>query len=189
MIEYEEAKEKEGDFKGDIDKNKTLIAQNVKESNHKESIYSQIKLNFNAIIKTVLDKEALISISQNKEGNLDFKEEILDVKGNETSESDGHTYKKLLCISFDIAVNQVYKNKKYIHFIYHDGFLEKLDNRKKIKFIELIRKITDNNFQYIGTLIDSELPNQDKTIFTENEIVSILHDDGDTGKLFKISTW
>jgi uncharacterized protein YydD (DUF2326 family) len=164
LVEYQKVKMEEKKLENEIDANRISIANNVNESKDKESIYSQIKLNFNAIIKTVLDKEALISISQNKEGNLDFKEEILDTKGNETSESDGHTYKKLLCMAFDLAVNKVYKEKKYTHFIYHDGFLEKLDNRKKEKFITLVRDMSKNNFQYIATLIDSELPNGDRKI-------------------------
>lgn len=189
LIDYQELKTKEKIFQGEIDANKISIANNVQESKHKESIYSQIKLNFNNIIKTILEKEALISISQNKEGNLDFKEEILDTKGNETSESDGHTYKKLLCMAFDLAVNQVYIKNNYTHFIYHDGFLEKLDNRKKEKFIKLLRKMSRNKFQYIGTLIDSELANGDKSIFEDNEIILTLHDDGNNGLLFKIPTW
>ncbi|MCJ8328311.1 MAG: DUF2326 domain-containing protein [Campylobacterales bacterium] len=189
LVSYEDAKIQEEMYKGKIDANKILIANNVKASKDKESIYSQIKLNFNAIIKTILDKEALISISQNKEGNLDFKEEILDKDGHETSESDGHTYKKLLCMAFDLAVSQVYKDAQYCKFIYHDGFLEKLDDRKKEKFIKLIREMSNNQFQYIGTLIDSELPNRDKSIFENNEIKLILHDDGPEGRLFKISSF
>jgi len=189
LIEYEEVKTKEKTLQGKIDANRISIANNVKESKHKESIYSQIKLNFNAIIKTVLEKEALISINQNEAGNLEFKEEILDTKGNETSESDGHTYKKLLCMAFDLAVNKVYMKKNYTHFIYHDGFLEKIDNRKKEKFIKLVRNMSKDNFQYIGTLIDSELPNGDRSIFQDDEIVLTLHDDGDDGKLFKIPSW
>jgi len=189
LLEYQKIKEEEETLQGEIDTNKTSIANNVNESKDKESIYSQIKLSFNSIIKIVLDKEALISISQNKEGNLDFKEEILDTKGNETSESDGNTYKKLLCMAFDLAVNKVYKEKKYTHFIYHDGFLEKLDNRKKEKFITLVRDMSKNNFQYIATLIDSELPNGDKSIFKENEIVLTLHDDENKGLLFKVPSF
>jgi uncharacterized protein YydD (DUF2326 family) len=189
LLEYQEVQIEEESLQSKIDTNKISIANNVNESKDKESIYSQIKLSFNYIIKTILDKEALISISQNKEGNLDFKEEILDTKGNETSESDGHTYKKLLCMAFDLAVNKVYGKEKYTHFIYHDGFLEKLDNRKKEKFITLVREMSMDNFQYIATLIDSELPNGDRSIFQENEIVLTLHDDGDDGKLFKIPSW
>ncbi len=189
LLEYEDAKMKLEELQGEIDKNRLAIANNVKESKNRESIYSQIKLNFNAIIKSVLDKEALISISQNSEGNLDFKAEILDSKGNKTSQSDGNTYKKLLCMAFDLAVNRVYIDKSYTHFLYHDGFLEKLDNRKKENFIRLIREMMHNNFQYIGTLIDSELPNQDVSIFKEDEIILTLHDDGQSGQLFKIPTW
>ncbi len=189
LLEYQEVQIEEESLQSKIDTNKISIANNVNESKDKESIYSQIKLSFNYIIKTILDKEALISISQNKEGNLDFKEEILDTKGNETSESDGHTYKKLLCMSFDLAINKVYAKENYTHFIYHDGFLEKLDNRKKEKFITLVRDMSKDNFQYFATLIDSELPNGEKSIFKENEIVLTLHDDGDDGKLFKTSSW
>lgn len=189
LVEYEDAKIKIEKLKQKINKNRMAIADNVKESKDRESIYSKIKLNFNSIIKNILDKDALISISQNEEGNLDFKEEILDSKGNETSQGDGKTYKKLLCIAFDLAVNRVYLDKGYTHFVYHDGFLEKLDNRKKEKFIKLVRDMSHTNFQYIGTLIDSELPNRDKSIFKEDEIILTLHDDGDSGLLFKMSTW
>ena len=49
--------------------------------------------------------------------------------------------------------------------------------------------MSHTNFQYIGTLIDSELPNRDKSIFKEDEIILTLHDDGDSGLLFKMSTW
>ncbi|NOZ89857.1 MAG: DUF2326 domain-containing protein [Epsilonproteobacteria bacterium] len=189
LLEYEDAKIKLEEIKREIDKNRLAIANSVKESKNRESIYSQIKLNFNAIIKSVLDKEALISISQNAEGNLDFKAEILDNNGNKTSQSDGKTYKKLLCMAFDLAVNKVYIDKPYTHFLYHDGFLEKLDNRKKENFIRLIREINPNSFQYIGTLIDSELPNRDISIFKEDEIILTLHDDGESGLLFKMPTW
>jgi len=184
LIEYNETKAKVTDIKSKIDTNKSLIEQNVKSTKRKDSKYSQIRLHFNSIIKEILDKEALISIDQNGEGNLEFKDEILDSRGQGTSESSGNTYKKLLCIAFDIAINQIYATEKYSHFIYHDGFLETLDNRKKQKFIELLRKITNNKFQYIGTLIDSEIPSDDPDFFSDEEVILTLHD-GPNGTLFK----
>ena len=189
LLEYQSIVSELEKLDSRIDENKIAISNNVKASSDKESTYSKIKLNFNKIIKTVLNKDALISISQNGEGNLNFKEEILDEKGHATSESDGKTYKKLLCMAFDLSVNEVYKDKKYTHFIYHDGFLEKLDNRKKEKLIKLVREMSRNNFQYIATLIDSELPNQDKSVFKESEIILTLHDKGNNGLLFKMPTW
>jgi len=184
LIEHNDAKSGKSRINSEIESNKTRIANNVKSTKAKDSKYSQIKLHFNSIIKNILDKEALISIEQNNEGNLEFKDEILDQSGNETSENDGNTYKKILCIAFDIAINQIYANDKYSHFIYHDGFLETLDSRKKYKFVELLRDVNQNNFQYIGTLIDSEIPNQDKNFFKANEVVLTLHD-GENGTLFK----
>jgi len=66
--------------------------------------------------------------------------------------------------------------------------LETLDERKKIKFIEYIRKITEeDNIQYILTVIDSDLPKN--TMFDDTEIVITLHDDGNDGRLFKMESW
>jgi uncharacterized protein YydD (DUF2326 family) len=41
----------------------------------------------------------------------------------------------------------------------HDGGLEALDDRKKIEFIEYLRTVSSiNGFQYVLTVIDSDLP-------------------------------
>jgi uncharacterized protein YydD (DUF2326 family) len=186
--EYDILNKKAAKAKDRLDKNKILLAENVKQNQKKQSTYSSIKLKFNSTIKKMLDKEALISIDINSEGNLDFKGEIIGADGTQTSESDGKTYRKLLCIAFDIAINEMHLPETITHFSFHDGFLENLDNRKKDKFINMLRKLTDSGYQYIGTLIDSDLPNQDKTLFTEDEIVLLLHDDKN-GTLFKMPSW
>jgi uncharacterized protein YydD (DUF2326 family) len=188
LSNYELLKKEAAKAKDKLEDNKKLLAENVKQNQGKKSTYSSIKLEFNHIIKTMLDKEALISIDTNSEGNLDFKGEIIGEDGTQTSESDGKTYKKLLCIAFDIAINEMHLSENFTHFSFHDGFLENLDNRKKNKFIKMLRNLTNTGYQYIGTLIDSDLPNQDKTLFTEDEIVLLLHDDKD-GTLFKMPSW
>lgn len=187
-IEYNKAKKELDEIKVEIDTNKVKILDNVNSNKTKESTYSKIKLKFNSIIKEILNKEALISIDQNKEGNLEFIDDFVDGTGKGTSERDGNTYKKFLCMAFDIAINQIYSDKNYTHFIYHDGFLETLDNRKKVKFLELIRSITQGNFQYIGTLIDSEIPEQDEPFLKDEEIILRLHDDVG-GTLFKMKSF
>lgn len=188
LVEYEKLKTSMTLAKDNLDRNERLLAENVKSNQDKNSTYSSIKLHFNSLIKAMLDKEALISIDINKEGNLEFKEEIISDDGTQTSESDGKTYKKLLCIAFDIAINEVHLSKKFTHFSFHDGFLENLDNRKKIKFLKILREITQTGYQYIGTLIDSDLPNQDTSILTNEEIILTLHDDVN-GTLFKMPGW
>jgi len=108
--------------------------------------------------------------------------------GEQTSESDGHSYKKILCMGYDLAISLAYSGQDFVRFMYHDGGLETLDERKKKAFIEYVRLMpTASGSQYILTVIDSDLPVNFK--FTEKEVVLTLHDDGRDGRLFKIASW
>ena len=83
----------------------TQIEANVeKQNSDNESLFSKIRLFFSEIVESVIDRKALLSVSPNTEGHLDFKAEILDEAGNSTSADMGHTYRKLLCIALDFAV-------------------------------------------------------------------------------------
>ena len=153
-----------------------------------DSKYNEIKNYFIKFTKQVLDKNGLISTKQNGEGNLEFNAGIMDDKGQYTSEADGHSYKKILCIGYDLAMIQAYSSSDFVRFMYHDGALETLDDRKKYKFIDHVRGITETtNTQYILTVIDSDIPAG--VTFDEKEIVITLHDDGDQGRLFKMPSW
>lgn len=55
----------------------------------------------------------------------------LDESGNATSADLGHAYRKLLCIAFDLAVLRAHLDDEFPRFVYHDGVLESLDDRKK----------------------------------------------------------
>ena len=152
------------------------------------SIYNTIKDNFSQFVRQVLDKEGRISTEQNKEGNLAYHAGFVDGDYNYTSESDGCSYKKILCMGYDLAVNIAYQNQGFVRFIYHDGGLETLDSRKKIEFLKYARTIPElHGTQYILTLIDSDLP--DGVEFTKEEIALTLHDDGNDGLLFKMPSW
>jgi uncharacterized protein YydD (DUF2326 family) len=65
-------------------------------------------------------------------------------------------------------------NKSFFRFVYHDGILEGLDNRKKINFINLTRALCKEfNIQYILTLIEDDSPKAikgEKISFTKEEI-------------------
>lgn len=154
--------------------------------------HTEIRKIFNSIISSILNVPAIISISQNKQGNVEFNANIQNPENLEiTAEDFGTTYRKLLCIAFDLSILIYYSNKSFFRFVYHDGALEGLDDRKKNKFLETIRKICDEyNLQYIFTLIDSDLPKneQNEVIpFPSKEICLELHDKDDSGKLFGIS--
>ncbi len=169
----------------------TQIEKNVKEQNANScSLFSTIRIFFNEIVEEVIDMNAILSVSINNSGHLEFKAEILDKSGNATSADMGHTYRKLLCVAFDLAITRAYLDKKFPHFIYHDGVFESLDNRKKRNLLVVIRKYTELGIQHIITLIDSDLPAQgNETIFDKDEIVLSLHDESEQGRLFKMPTW
>ena len=120
----------------------------------KVSLFSTIRLFFNEIVEEVVDRKALLSVSPNKEGHLEFRAEILDEAGNATSADLGHTYRKLLCVAFDMAVLRAHLHENFPRFVYHDGVLESLDDRKKENLLTVIRRYTSLGVQSIITLID-----------------------------------
>jgi len=171
----------------------TQIETNVEEQNSdKTSLFSSIRLFFNEIVEDVIGRKALISVSPNHLGHLEFKAEILDESGNATSADLGHTYRKLLCIAFDMAVLRAHLDDKFPRFVYHDGVFESLDDRKKEKLLSVIRRYAEFGIQPLITLIDSDLPARDvkePPVFDEHEIVLRLHDENDQGRLFKMRAW
>lgn len=171
----------------------TQIEADVEQQNSdKNSLFSSIRLFFSEIVEDVIDRKALLSVSPNQLGHLEFKAEILDESGNTTSADLGHTYRKLLCIAFDLAVLRAHLNDKFLRFVYHDGVFESLDDRKKENLLAAIRRYADLGIQPVITLIDSDLPNRNEkagAVFDENEIVLTLHDEDERGRLFKLRAW
>jgi len=161
------------------------------KSANESSLYSKIRLFFNEIVEEVIDSKALMSVSVNQHGHLDFRAELLDKAGNATSADRGHSYKKLLCIAFDFAVLRAHLDEAFPRFAYHDGVFETLDDRKKEKLLGVIRQYTALGIQSIITLIDSDLPprEQGNEVFELTEIVLLLHDQDDQGRLFKMKPW
>jgi uncharacterized protein YydD (DUF2326 family) len=171
----------------------TEIEANVEAQNaDPSSRFSTIRIFFNEIVEDVVDRKALLSVSPNQSGHLEFKAEILDEAGNATSADMGHTYRKLLCIAFDMAVLRAHLDEKFPRFVYHDGVFESLDDRKKENLLAVIRRYTDLGIQSVITLIDSDLPvraNDDLPVFDDAEIVLRLHDENESGRLFKMPAW
>ncbi|MDE2422114.1 MAG: DUF2326 domain-containing protein, partial [Gammaproteobacteria bacterium] len=163
-----------------------------KQNSDQGSLFSAIRLFFSEIVEEVIDRKALLSVAPNQAGHLEFKAEILDESGNATSADLGHTYRKLLCVAFDLAVLRAHLDEKFPQFVYHDGVFESLDDRKKENLLTVIRRYTDLGLQPVITLIDSDLPvraDGAAPVFLPDEIVVTLHDEGDHGRLFKIRGW
>lgn len=170
----------------------TQIEVDVENQNSDpNSLFSLIRVFFSEIVEEVIDRKALLSVSPNQVGHLEFKAEILDESGNATSADLGYTYRKLLCIAFDLAVLRAHIDDKFPRFVYHDGVFESLDDRKKENLLAVIRRYTELGIQPIITLIDSDLParSDDEPVFLADEIVVTLHDEGEKGRLFKFKAW
>lgn len=169
------------------------IEANVEAQNTDQSSrFSAIRIYFSEIIEDVLAHKALLSVSPNNSGHLEFRAEILDDAGKATSADLGHTYRKLLCIAFDLAVLRAHLDDKFPRFVYHDGVFESLDDRKKTNLLKVIREYADLGLQPVITLIDSDMPPPEesgKPVFTTDEVVLTLHDEGDDGRLFRMRAW
>jgi uncharacterized protein YydD (DUF2326 family) len=169
------------------------IEANVEEQNSdKESLFLAIRVFFNEIVEEVISRKVLLSVSPNGQGHLEFRADILDESGNTTSADLGHTYRKLLCIAFDMALLRARLDEKFPRFVFHDGVFESLDDRKKEKLLAVIREYANLGLQPTITLIDSDLPPRDDEgdpVFLEGEIVLTLHDEGEQGRLFKMRSW
>ncbi|UZT96310.1 DUF2326 domain-containing protein [Chryseobacterium fluminis] len=162
----------------------TAIREAVSKRKHAE-----INRIFNNIIVDILGTNALISIQLNKQGNVEYSADYQNPADLlTTSESQGTTYKKILCMAFDLALLIHYRKNSFYRFAYHDGILEGLDDRIKIKLLNKVKSICDEyDLQYILSLIDSDIPTDEKGekyIFTHDEICLELNDRDDLGKLF-----
>ena len=170
----------------------TVIEKNVEDQNsEKLSHFSKIRVQFSEIIKSVISRRGLLSVSANKQGHLDFRAQILDEAGLPTSADEGFTYRKILCAAFDLSLAVVNMENNYPRFVFHDGIFESLDDRIKENLLVTIRSLSLRGVQQIVTLIDSDLParSQETPVFHSDEIILRLHDEGESGRLFKMKAW
>lgn len=168
---------------------RTRIEAEVQSVNE---FFTEIRRIFNAAVHEILGARAVLSVGLNSAGHIDFKTSILDevVRGRETYQGEGTSYKKLLCACVDLALLQAHAAGSYYRFVYHDGVFEGLDNRRKVALLEYARRVSAAlGLQYILTVIDSDVPRDDrdhKLMFSPDEIVLTLHDAGDDGRLFRM---
>jgi len=151
-----------------------------------ERKHSNINKIFNSIIKEILDTNALISLKLNNQGNVEFNADYQNKTDLiKTSESQGTTYKKMLCVAFDLSLLVNYSDESFYKFVYHDGVLEGLDDRIKIRYIKLVKDFCEKyDLQYIVTLIDSDLPKEMPDLIEDKDICLRLNDKDNSGKLF-----
>lgn len=173
------------------------IEETVKDirniSNHTENNnrYTLIRGLFSKYFSDVMDEDTYISWSINSNNNVDFKPPIIKTKDSlstDTAKDEGRTYRKILCVIFDLAILVAYNVESYFRFVYHDDVLSQQDNGIKIRLLNLLDAITKTyNIQYILSVIKSDLPTDenDNLIYFDKEIVVLeLNDRNEAGTLF-----
>ena len=173
---------------------KEILNEKIEQLNNEvergNDALTTIRSFFRKIVSNVLNTGALLYVGVNDGHNIGFFASYTrdEDPTSQTSEGEGTSYHKFLCAFFDLAVLRYYKDLEFYRFVYHDGILEGLDDRKKISLIKVIREYaTQYNIQYILTVIESDLPyyeSDEKFNFSNEEIIRELTDEDERGRLF-----
>ncbi len=171
----------------------TTVERQIDEIGRDESSnFGRLRRYFTEIVFDVLGQNAIIAIRMNRSGGLDFTAEFIGESGTATGGDKGTSYKKLLCIAFDLALLRTYIDVPFPRFVYHDGALEQLEPRKRENLIGVFRRYASYGIQPIISALDSDLPqpiDSGSTSLFPSDIVLNLHDEGDGGRLFKMAPW
>lgn len=181
---------KKEELKKEID-NTIKEIKNINSHTEKNDKYRLIRELFSKYFSDVMDEDTYISWSINSNNNVDFKPPVIKTKdkiSKDTAKDEGRTYRKILCVIFDLAVLVVYNIESYFRFVYHDDVLSQQDNGIKIRLLRLINSITSTyDVQYILSVIKSDLPmdeNDSPIYFNKGDIVLELNDKNESGTLF-----
>jgi len=171
----------------------TAVEQEIEEISQSEtSRFGKLRNYFNEIVYAVLGQHAILAVSMNGQGGLDFTAEFVGDSGNATSGDRGTSYKKLLCIAFDLALLRAHLDVPFARFVFHDGALEQLEPRKRQNLLQVLRQYADLGLQPIITALDSDLPepvDSSDTAIRSEDVILTLHDEGATGRLFRVEPW
>lgn len=168
-----------------------LVEEEIQSvSGDDESQFGRLRHYFDEIVHDVVGRHALIAISMNSKGGLDFTADFIGETGSATSEGQGTTYKKLLCIAFDLALLRTFIDVPFPRFVFHDGALEQLEPRKQTKLLAVLRSYSALGIQPVITALNSDLPVEDADdALREDEVILRLHDEGEAGRLFRMTSW
>ena len=173
-----------------VEKRQDEIIQNLNRSiSEPDGIYLLIREIFRKIIEKVLNARAELNVSLNKSQHLDFKTNFINADGSFSKASEGHSYQKILCVAFDLAVLRSRITEPYSRFVFHDGVLESLDKRKKENLIELYRDLSAQGLQIILTAIASDIPSGETEIFKTFSQSEIIIELTENNRLFKVPPW
>ena len=102
-------KERDEILKQKIEQLKKLVDNTVNNNQ-----YTSIRNFFSEIAKKITNDTAYISLRLNSSNNIEF-----DCRYDESAKSEGNTYYKLLCISFDIALSSYRQSNSILLLLFN----------------------------------------------------------------------
>jgi uncharacterized protein YydD (DUF2326 family) len=168
----------------------TRVEQHVEEVGiREEDRFGQLRRYFNEIVFHVVGKNAVLAVRLNSAKGIEFTAEFIGESGLATSDDRGTSYKKLLCVAFDLAMLRTHLDVNFPRFVYHDGALEQLEPRKREKLIEVFREYAALGLQPVLSALDTEVEQVAQPFRMSEEVVRTLHDEGPEGRLFIMEAW
>ncbi|TFE00697.1 DUF2326 domain-containing protein [Jeotgalibacillus salarius] len=190
---YDILKDIDNDIREKSDVLKKLIQKIESHINNGSDLFKAIKKDFSQLVLEILGETAILFYEINGSNNIDFKVKIVGLDENQlTSKSDGYSYRKMLCVCFDLAVLINYPTNRFYQFVYHDGSMESMSDTKKIKYINKVRELCKTkNIQYIFTALEEDIPrnSKDELFSIKDDEITITLDDRENneGRLFGTS--
>jgi uncharacterized protein YydD (DUF2326 family) len=167
-----------------------VVSEEKSDFNSGSELFESIQNTFTELVDKILDETAILYYEINNSDNIEFEAKITSLDEDElTSKADGYSYKKMLCVCFDLAILINYNDNRFFEFAYHDGSFESMSDTKKIRYLDTIRNICEKyDIQYILTALEDDIPRtSDEELYNikENEVCITLDDrENDRGRLF-----
>lgn len=191
----EDLLEAERNHRSKVQERALLVEEIESEVNQGTEIQKRINNEFARMVHRVLNLRGSVYLRTNASGNIE-PEHTADpatVDAGTSSQSEGNTYKRFLCILFDMAVLKAYSKESFFRFVYHDGILETMDDRKRVEMLQLLHEFSvETGIQCIFSAIESEMPvgpDGKRMELPEEEIVRELSDVGANGRLFRMAAF
>jgi len=168
----------------------STLKAHLEEGNN---LFRDIQATFTSLAERILNETAVLYHRINNNSNVDFIADITSSdKGTLTSKANGYSYRKMLCVCFDLAILINYSGTNFFKFVYHDGSLEAMGDTKIITYFNTVKDICKKyDIQYILTTLDDHLPTDAsgrRYALSEEEIVITLDNrSDDSGRLFGFS--
>jgi len=153
------------------------VALKIKQEIEVDSVeFKEIRKIFQDIYKKAFEYTALLVLTPNSKGNVEFDTHVINKSEGLTGRGDGYTSTRVLCASFVLAILTYYSNKSFYRFAYHDGILESWGDVHKVNFIKTVRDYCSRyDLQYVISIIKSDVPSDTSSVvLSENFSIAIV---------------